>query len=229
MTRKELKDAVRTHFENTTVKNELIEQGLSFGLKTFAQEHDFSIRALTRTGVALTANVETFILSSSEEIQRVKEVRVLDGTSAYSVQIKEKSWFVKKFPNPTESSPSKPLYCYQEANTLYFAPVPDSDYDIEYTYIPDESSFTEDSSENPIPLLDHALVCWATAYLFDSMQKFQEGRLWRSNSYAAFASAVKRDKRTYTRRIAAGSRPAGQDAIDMNEQRLVFPFRFVGR
>ena len=207
MKRSELAALVVINIGGRTDKTSTINQGLNFGLKEYSQIYDFKTRKVPEDSVNLVKGIGSYTIPSSdvnENIPRILEIRLINGTESHAIIIKDKKWITDRWPNPGADNDSIPAYAYQENEVLHFVPYPDSAYEIAYTYIPDEVDFSGDAEENPLYLLDNSLVSYATAFAFDSMELFQQGARWKQKADRQAGIAFKRDQRTFEKRVAQG-------------------------
>jgi len=127
----------------------------------------------------------------------LKELRFIDGTSSYPIDIRDKKWVVDRWPYVESLSKNKPVVGYVEDNKFWCYPVNgDSSYVVRATYVKRVSAFSGDSVENPVPALDYALSCWATGFVFDSIEEFAKAASWYGRAASSLLKAIKEDKRT---------------------------------
>jgi len=175
-------------------KTAVINQGLDLALFEFSQMYPFkellSIADIgivdTNLYVALPANFHHLI-----------EVRLIDSTNSYPVEVKTKEWVVKKFPNIADGSSDRPRYVYVEGANLYMAPKNNGTYTLTMTYgiAVSSSYFTTDVTVNPVPDLDNALVFYAAAFTFEQMELPSTSDRWYAQANTAFQKAVRANRR----------------------------------
>lgn len=198
MTKSEMALAVKRNIGNRTDKDVVIGEALNFALSELSQLHDFFIQD-TRSTATTVIDSEYVDLGDSSIVKTVFEARVM-GASPSVIQLRPKTWIVDKYPDVGEVTSGVPAYAYQEGNYLYIAPVADAVYTIGFSYYPDIIGFALDSSENPIPLLQQAIIEWATGYVFDSIELFERGVAWKTRAYTSAKIAVDRDRRSFRTR-----------------------------
>lgn len=206
-------------------KSALAVDALNFGLEEIGKKHDWKDLKVEVDEV-LAEDQKTFTIASN--YQRVVEARLIDtevGTeqSSWKVWVFSKEELVQVFPAPELVSTSKPRYMYEEAGKMVLIPPSDGVYTLRYTYLKKPSVLSDDADTADITTVDEALVAYATQYVFNSVQQFEEGRAWRAQYEVALKNAIKED----------GKRPAEQLAFKpffrRSEVRSQDPFVWDGR
>jgi hypothetical protein len=205
MNRSELRALV---IQNTgrSDKTSLINSAINIALKEISSAKRWS-DLLTRGTATLTANTGYIDLAS--DLARLDEVRLFEtsGTTAWDLEVRRKSWLTGKYPNPEAYSPGKPVFAYLEARRLYLYPIPDAAYPVRYTYYKIHADLSSDSSSSDLRFVDQAVIAFATAWVFQSLQQHDDAKRW-FGTYAAFlASAKGADGDNSAVKFAAESRP----------------------
>ena len=123
----------------------------------------------------------------SQTFQHIQITSLIDGLLSNDFTIKPKRWVVARWPHVSALSPGKPYLGYIEGDYLFMHPISDDNYTMRITYTTIAGlAFAGDSTENPIPETDHAVVCWTSAFIFDSIDLPDQGLVWKGR----FAQAV---------------------------------------
>lgn len=189
-TKAELRAMVVANIGNNTTKTTVINNALDLGLKEIGKLHSFSSMISTET---ISVETDDTSVALPTGTFRVFEARLINGLQSNEITIKSKKWVVDRYPNVSALAAVRPCLGYIENGSLYFSHPSDANYSIEAT-VGVLSSFASDSAENPIPELDFTLVCWATAFVFSSMQLFDFAAQWRSDFAISLRNAVSADK-----------------------------------
>ncbi len=199
-TRGELRTKVETSSKRVD-KEDLINDGLDIALHDACIEHNF--REM-KVEVDLSASEDDLSEALPDDFYQLLEVRLIDGTSSYDLKVKPKTWVVEKFPNIAEDSSSLPDFVYEEGGSLYFSVGLDADYTIRVTYYK-LLTFTDDSTENPVPVLENYLIFSALSWLFNSLEMERRGAFWEVKARgtpARLGGALIRGIRADKRRVA---------------------------
>jgi len=193
MLRSDLRAAVINNAGGRSDKDTVINQGLDLGLKELTKLYDFK-DLWTESDLTTTASVAYVTLPST--MSNLVEVRLINGTQSYPIAIKSKVWMVERWANISANNETFPSMGYEEGGLFYLFPVPDDAYTIRVTTVGEPADFAGDSTENPVPILDYSLICWASAFLFDSLEQFDRGTMWKQRAERALRLAVSREKKT---------------------------------
>jgi len=191
-TRAELRALVISNLGNRTDKNTVINAALEEGLKHVSRLHFF--RSLVSESDIAIVDAETYI-DLPATTHQLLEARLIDGTASYPLVIKTKKWLVDRFPNIAEGPIGKPQYGYIEKNDLFLYPISDGSYSVRITVSTNPSFLSLDATENPIPVLDIALVCYATSYVMKSIQMFEYAAPWDLEFKNLLTSAILGDQK----------------------------------
>ena len=137
---------------------------------------------------------DTKITLPSNTFQLI-EARFINGTYSHAIVIRPKKWLVSRYPNIASLSTNIPVYGYVEGDYLYLYPLSNGSYSIRKTVVVDPTFSDADGTENPIPHLDRALVCYGIAAAMRSLQMFEGALQWDSEYSKAFLIAVTGDKK----------------------------------
>lgn len=192
-TRAELRAKVKPLIGGRTDKDSVINDGLEEGLKRAMDVHPFKTRQV-ETDKSIAENDTTVDLP--DDTLDLIEVRLIDGTASWPIFIKEKKWLVERWPNISEVTANKPVYGYVEGDKIHLYPISNGSYTVRMTTKVKPSFSGVDATENPIPSIEFALICFATAYAFRSVQLFDFAVPWDTQFVNALATAIPADKRS---------------------------------
>ena len=221
LTRGNIKTRVQLHTGRTD-KDTLIEYTCDDLLKEACNEHDFEY-VIENTEVQTTATQAYVDLPSGFlTLVSATVIEKADGTNVdrvWDLYVKGRQWWQSHVIDAGNWSSGTPVYGMLDIanDKLYLAKIPDDTiYYIKlyYTVYP---SFTDDSTANPIPLLDNWLVRKCTEEVFDSIEQFRDAKKWGGKAAKSLYHAKlknkrhsgKERKREERSRISAGNNPVG--------------------
>lgn len=192
MTRAELR-ALVIEATRRSDKASLINDAINFALADISSQHLWSDLLVEATATLTEGSTS---VSLAADVARVTEVRILDesGTPSWPLQVRPKSWVVRKFPNPSAGSQGRPNFGYLEGTTLSTVPVPDVDYTVRYSYYRIHPNLTSDGSSTLVRGIDPAVIAYATHWVFQSIEKYEEARRWLEIYAMKLTIAKKVDK-----------------------------------
>ena len=199
-TRAELRTKVETSTKRFD-KETLINDGLDIALHDACIEHNF--REM-KVEADLSASEDDLLVALPSDFYQLLEVRLIDDTSSYKLKVKSKTWVVERFPNIGADSSSLPDFVYLEGGSIYFSVPLDADYTVRVSYYK-LLTFTDDSTENPVPVLENYLVFSALAWLYNSLEMERRGAFWEVKARgtpARLGGALIRGIRADKKRVA---------------------------
>lgn len=181
--------------DKTTVINNMINAALA----KVSAEYLWN-DLLTEATAVLTIGTTTIALAS--DTRRLTEVRLMDGLSSYKISIREKSWVVRMYPDPTAFANAKPRFGYLEGIILTLVPPPDLAYTIRYSYYRVHPAFTDDVTNTLIPHADEAVIAWATYRTFKSIEAHEDAQQWIADYALLIRDAKNVDRTSAIQRVA---------------------------
>lgn len=174
-----------------TDKDDVARTGVTLGWQRCSVIHPF--RGLIRTDeIAVASQANNVPLSGSPV--RIYAAYWINGTGSWRIMGRSREWVVRRVPNIDASpTPSYPTWSYLDGNTLHFVPGANDEGQIKvtYQYVP---TMVEDADENPVPLLDEAIISYSTSWVFKSVQLWNEANFWESNYQNALQLAIDADR-----------------------------------
>lgn len=179
---------------------------INLALKEIGQVEPFK---LLRSEIDLPLDAGlNYVLLPATTVQ-VVEVRILpDDLSAensvstlspafigYEVHIMDQRTIQKRFPNLQLNSRGIPEYCFVNASRITFVPPCNLPYTVRVLmdgYIPE---MNDPEDENPLPSCDNAVIAWATARTFKSIQLWDDASGWESEYKKALRLAIEENNR----------------------------------
>ena len=202
-----------------TDKDDVIIEGLDLGLEEYTMRHEFRALRL-ESDLSIVADDES--VSAPSTMRTIEEARLIDGTMSYPMRIKSKSWLTSRWADVSELSTSKPQYLYEETGTLYLYPVSDGTYTVRVTTYSNCGTLSASTTENPVPLLDSAIVHWATAYLYNATEQYEKAATWERMAERAFQVAVQANGRVVRMEIKAALDVP--ESLTLPSERYLDPF-----
>jgi len=189
MTRSEL-EALVLEATGRTDKTSLIRLGINLALREISSQRLWT-DLQTEDEVTIAASATYVDLAT--DLARPTEMRVIDGTQSRPLRIRPKTWLIKRVPDPSSRSTGRPTYGYIEGKRLYVIPIPDAEYTIRYTYFKVHPDLSSDSDEVLIRGIDGAVVAYATYWVFHSLEKTEDAKVWYQTYEMQLRSTVKLD------------------------------------
>lgn len=179
--------------ENTgrTDKEDLINSALDLALEEISTEALW-LDLLTPGSVTLLTGQSSIALSP--EVDRVSEIRLIDGLNSYRLEIRPKVWVVARYPNADVFTTNRPTVGYLEGTTLFVNCLSSEDFELRYTYCPLHPALADDADEILIRNGTPAVIAWATSWVFQAIEKNAEAGSWD----ARYQSLLKSAKRANT-------------------------------
>lgn len=178
-------------------KDSVIEDGLDFGLGALTRRHRWR-QGRSTSEFTLTAADETVTLPTGST--HVFWVFAQDGTtSGWPVRVLNERMFNQVVPNMGSVADGKPFICWKDGLTLRFAPGAGSAYKLQVR-VNKVQSFANDSATSPYEETDEALISYASAYLFRSIENFESADRFDARFSLLSAEAISLDK-SYTEEI----------------------------
>lgn len=196
--------------------------GVSTGLTEVSSNTDDALTLATTISTSAATDVTaTEIISTTKadlpsDFGSLVEARYINGTASWPLEHKTKQWLTDRWPNISSLSKTKPEKCYIENDDLFLFPTVDDNYTIRITYVKEPTNFASDIAENPIPVLDLALIAWGTYYLLLHLEKFQAAGVWLSLSDQQVLEAIRSDKRLGVKFQYDAGRTVVTDAANPN-------------
>lgn len=175
-------------------KADLIDIALNFGLTEARARHPF---AAERAEVPVTLAVDDTSFSLPQGMTNVSDIRVVntDGFLVHQLRLESKNTLIRQVPSlGRENVSGTPAYGYEEAGVIHFGPKASQEFTMLVTGDITEISLDDDDAGAGIKGIDEALVAYATAYLFRSIQQNEEAGVWESVWERRILNAIRNDK-----------------------------------
>lgn len=165
--------------DKTTTTNE----GLNEALLQLSRINPFDEIRLDST---LTLASGDSSVTLPDNLLQIVEARIRSDATPTKVRplvLLRKSDFVRKFPNVgNQTYTGFPLWGYKELLTLNLNLRADAEYKIDITYFA-LNRFVDDDSVSLIPDSDECLIAGATAYVYESIQMYDDAKYWWNKFY----------------------------------------------
>ena len=199
---------LRTLVESITGRTDMssvINDALSFALDELGQRHDFKDMTTEDSSIGLATDDLSFTLPTGTK--QVLELRIIDsGDTGSVVVVKDKRWITDLWPNISGDTSGTPQFAYEEGRSMFLQPKADGVYDVVVTVVRLVGmDLNSDTADNPISGSDGALVSYASGFIFDAIQLFEEARAWKQRFEQEARKLIKYDKRRPARLQHLGS------------------------
>lgn len=195
MTFLQLRNAVIDNTQRSD-KISVINNGINFALVEIAKLHEWYALRTTPADVVINANdLQTTLAADFYQLVEARCVNPASVSLSYPFQIIPKLSFVKNYPNVSAYGTGRPYVGYYEKGILYYFPKSSSTYNLRYTYLKLPTLLSLDTDVNPLVECDVPVISYATSYLFDSIQMFEAGNVWRGRFSQSIAESIRSEKR----------------------------------
>lgn len=184
-TRGEIKTLVKAHtgWTDRTDKDDLIDSLCNSALKYAIMEHDFrDITTLTSGETEITTLATSVDLSTFDptiyKIVSARLLRVSNSTEqGYPLPLRNRVWWDKFVIDPTNNTSGIPSQALRVKSTLFFdRPIEDGwKLRLRYSSL---NTYTDDSTETPVDILDLFVEYKVTADVFFSTEDMEKYALW---------------------------------------------------
>lgn len=200
---------LRTSVINNTQradKADFINQALNDALSEMANRHQW--RGL-RVQSSVSVNVNDTSFPIPDNMNHIVSVRVQNENSilVHNLRLESKKQLEQRYPAlGTLNTASTPCYAYEEAGIINFLPRASQNCTMVVTGDYNPGNLLSDTDQPSIPQAEPAIIAWATAETFRSIQMLEEAQYWDAQFEKRFLILKRNDQ----------SRPA--------ERRFVKPF-----
>lgn len=197
MTRDQMRDLIVQHTRRED-KLPLIEQAIALAVAELGQLHEW--REL-RYQFDITLAMGERYVNIESGVFHVLSLRLIDADQKfYPVELWSKTHVVQKYPDEGNSSTGRPLVAYEDTGQLWLAPKADKQYIVRVDTFRLHPELKP--SEQPlVQAVDNAIVAWATAYVFRSIQMYEDANQWMQEYARAMGLALKAERRTHFKRV----------------------------
>ncbi len=192
------RSAARTLVEESTGrtdKTSLINSALDLAVKEVSKAKLWSTMLVEDTVSLLIA---TSSIALATDANRIVELRVVDGSSSYKLQIRSRTFVIQRWPDVTALNDSKPAWGYFVGKTLHVVPAADQAYTIGYAYYRLHPALAADSDELLIDVADAAVIAYASYWVFLSLQQAEDAALWMATYKDRLGEAKEADHSSAT-------------------------------
>ena len=180
-----------------------------------AEEFGFSF---TRKYATVSLSADTYRYSLPPDFNG-GQVTLRDTTNNREIPVWSKSWYDKKFPDPSEEDSSRVIIACIKNMELWLAPPPDSSDTLELEY-PRSGAETTADDFTWLPLLMRYRCCdGAVAEAFDALHMWAEADRY----YAKFGMGLKKARRADNRKRWQGKQIAGINVFQQHNARNYQP------
>lgn len=129
----------------------------------------------------------------------------------YVVYIMDQRTLQNRFPNLQLNTRGIPEYCFVTGSTITFVPPSNLDRTVRVLLDGYAPELVDDTDDNPLPSCDNAVIAWASARTFRSLQLWQDAAGWDAEYARAIrlarSEAHRRPGQIRQMRGAMGTRP----------------------
>lgn len=199
--RGEIVDLVEANL-NRTDKESQIQDLCDAALKQAVNRYGFP---LVRTTVDVQTTTSQDYIETPSGLLTIISAAVKEGTTpdrVWPLTLQSRRWWDDFVIDPAVSIINKPTYGLHDeaASKIFLYSIPDStNYYIKLRY-DSYPSFTDDSTENPIPRLDLWMESWVTSKMFRRLEQFKSAAIWKNEATGQMNDAIAMQKRNPAKR-----------------------------
>lgn len=191
MIRSELNSAIIA-ITGRSDKSSLVNSAINRGLSRLAHIHRFTT---LRKEKLVPFGEDDFYVNLPSDFLELYTITFLDGTMSYQMDVKDAEFVEKSWPDPSSDPTGKPTHGYVSANAFYFRPRSNGSYEFKFVYYGEPEKLTTDSSENPIPGSDNAIIAFGAAYVLKAVQLYSQAGHWENEWREEALSLIQSDRR----------------------------------
>ncbi len=180
-TRGQIKTLVEEHTGRTkdTLENSLCESALKLAL----MRHAFRDGSSTPSDFSITVGTYTVDISSISNLVNIVSATIVeaDGTRNAPLRMKNRTWWDKRVINPEDNQQGWPSFGLRDGTNILFERPSDTGLELRLR-VTTEQTFTDDTTECPISVLDLFVEYFVTAGVFENLTNFESASYWRNKA-----------------------------------------------
>lgn len=189
----ELRTAV---FDNTgrTDKTTVTDRAINLGIEDIVDSYQFRDLRVQRD-VGIVVDQASIIIPT--DYHQVVDARLIDTTNENSnpIRIKSKKVITDLIPNPDDLTAGRPSLAYEESGSLFLIPKSNGVFIIRLLLDLKPTTLVLVGDNPQVDRIDRAIIAYATSYVYDSVQQFQQAAVWTKRYNEALAKAILSDDR----------------------------------
>ncbi len=182
-TRSAIKTLVRSHTGRAkdTLESSLCDSALKLALIS----HNFEDAKSTPADFTLTEDAWSVDISSASAFNIVT-ARIVEASGSRNTELimKDRTWWDKTVVNPEDNPKGWPIHCLHDGNSIYFDRPLQSRLELRLR-ITTEQTFTDDSTECPIKVLDLFVEDYVTYGVFLDVGNQERAVWWKIKALGA--------------------------------------------
>lgn len=200
MTRTQITDLVIANTRRSNMTS-TIYSAINLALTKISQISDFKLNKIQDATLSVIAEENTVSLPS--DCKQVLSVRLIDAdnsANSRTLDFREKTWIVERFPDLQATQSSWPVYCFQDGSTLYLVPPTNKAWNVYVEYyraFPSVNAANDTVDES----IEDCVINWVTAYIFKATQQYTDFRFWSEEFNKSIVIAIEADRRNRTTKI----------------------------
>lgn len=176
-TRGEIKTLIEAHTGRTkdTLENSLCDSALKFAV----MRHHFKDAQSQPSDISITEDAASVDISSISGLMNIVTARIVeaDGSRNKILPLKTRGWWDEKVINPEDNGKGWPAYGMRWGSTILLDRPADSGLELRLRVTTDQT-FTDDTTECPISVLDLFVEHYATAHVFKNIKEWDAYGEW---------------------------------------------------
>ncbi len=182
-TRGQIKTSVDANTGRGTEKATLIESLCDEALKVAINQHPFRDAQNDPTIIAITEDAVSVDISAITNLVHIVTARIIqDSGSLYSILfMRDRAWWDRNIVNPADNQKGWPKNGLRWESTVLLERPAESDLQLQLI-VSQEKTFTDDSTESPVKILDTFITQYVTAFVFLSIQNMESYAYWKNIS-----------------------------------------------
>ena len=181
-TRAQIKTSVGYNTGRATEKASLIENLCDEALKVAIGEHPFRDAQDDPSAISITEDAVSIDISAISDLVHIVTARIIEtGTSTQykPLILRDRTWWDRHVVNPGDNQKGWPTHGLRWESTIKIERPADANLQL-HLIVSQEQTFTDDSTECPVKILDTFIVQYVTAFVFLSIQNLQSYAYWKN-------------------------------------------------
>ncbi len=180
-TRAQIKTAVNNNTGRGTQKASLIETLCDEALKIAISKHAFRDAQDDPTILDITEDAVSVDISAITNLVHIVTAKIIQdsGTLYAPLHLRDRTWWDRHVVNPADNQKGWPKNGLRWEDTIVLERPAEDDLQLQLI-VSQEKTFTDDSTETPVKILDTFITQYVTAFVFLSIQDKESYKYWKN-------------------------------------------------
>ena len=180
-TRAQIKTSIDFNTGRATEKDGLIDDLCDQALKLAIGKHPFRDAQDDPTIIAITEDAVSVDISAITNLVHIVTARIIQdsGTLSRLLHMRDRTWWDRNVVEAGDNQKGWPANGLRWESTVLLERPAESDLQLQLV-VSQDKTFTDDSTETPVKILDTFIVQYVTAFVFLSIQNMQSYAFWKN-------------------------------------------------